>query len=128
MAIDIVLNVKPLSINESWQGKRFKTDKYKKYEKDCLTLLPKKIINPNAKLEVILTYYFSNEASDLDNPTKNILDILQKKYFFNDKNIVKLLLIKEICKKGEERTVIHIKELPLEEKAIKKTRKKKNNI
>jgi Holliday junction resolvase RusA-like endonuclease len=125
MAIEIVLNVKPLSVNECWQGRRFKTDAYKKYEKDCFTLLPKKAINPNAKLDVTLTYFFSNDASDVDNPTKILLDVLQKKYFFNDKNIIRLLLIKELCKKGEERTIIHIKELPIEEK-IKKIRKKKN--
>ena len=34
------LMIKPLSVNEAWQGKRFKTNSYKSYEKDVMRLLP----------------------------------------------------------------------------------------
>lgn len=44
----------------------------------------------------------NNTLSDIDNPTKLILDILQKRYGFNDKMIYELNLKKEIVKKGKE--------------------------
>lgn len=109
--INIELNIKPLSVNDCWQGKRYKTEAYKNYEKSCLALLPKKKINPKAKLEVTYIFYFSNNSSDVGNPEKPLSDILQKKYFFDDKNIYKLTLIKKIVKKGQEKIEIKIKEI-----------------
>ena len=35
----MILNIKPMSVNEAWQGKRFKTNEYKQYEKSCFILL-----------------------------------------------------------------------------------------
>ena len=34
------LKIKPLSVNQVWQGKRFKTKTYKDYEKNVLAILP----------------------------------------------------------------------------------------
>jgi len=45
------INYKPLSVNEAWQGKRFKTKAYKDYEKSLMLLLPKIVIDKNAKLK-----------------------------------------------------------------------------
>lgn len=95
------LDVKPLSVNEAWQGKRFKTVKYKKYEQMMLSLIPANRV-PDGKLRIDITYGFSNVASDADNPTKLLIDILQKRYGFNDKQIYKMVLNKEIVKKGNE--------------------------
>ena len=39
----IYIPIKPLSVNEAWQGKRFKTNKYQKYERDMLILLPNNV-------------------------------------------------------------------------------------
>jgi hypothetical protein len=44
------IDIKPLSVNESWQGKRFKTDKYKLYERACLFMLPKLNVPPKGKI------------------------------------------------------------------------------
>ena len=95
------IKIKPLSVNQCWQGKRFKTPKYKQYESDVLILLPKTKI-PNGKLSVSIKVGFSSHLSDIDNMAKPFIDILQKKYFFNDSMIYKLILEKEIVKKGEE--------------------------
>ena len=95
------IEIKLLSVNSAWQGKRFKTPAYKKYEKLLLLMLPKKIIE-NRKLRVDLIFAFSNVASDIDNPTKLILDIFQKKYGIDDKTIYELNIQKEIVKKGQE--------------------------
>jgi len=95
------LNIKPLSVNEAWQGKRYKTPQYKRYERDVILLLrPMEI--PEGPLELHITWGFSNAASDLDNPAKLFIDCLQKKYGFDDKRITKLVLEKVKVKKGEE--------------------------
>lgn len=105
------IKVKPLSVNEVWQGKRFKTGKYKDYETEVMYLLPKLKI-PEGKLEVKITYGLSSRNSDIDNPTKPFLDILQKAYRFNDKNIYQLLLRKEDVKKGKEYVDFDIRSYP----------------
>jgi Holliday junction resolvase RusA-like endonuclease len=96
------LNEKPLSINEAWQGKRFKTPAYKAYEETILLSMPKLKIDPEQMLRVEFFFGFSNKASDLDNPVKLLLDVAQKKYGFNDKNVFELNVRKCIVKKGEE--------------------------
>ena len=100
--ISFKLNEKPLSINEAWQGKRFKTPAYKHYEKAMLLLMPKGKVDPDQMLRVEFFFGFSNKASDLDNPVKLLMDIAQKKYGFNDKNVFELNVRKCIVKKGEE--------------------------
>jgi len=97
----IKINLKPLSVNDAWQGKRFKTPKYTKFEKECLLLLPALKV-PINRLKISIEYGFSNKMSDVDNPTKCILDILQKRYGFNDNMIYELNLKKKIVEKGKE--------------------------
>lgn len=100
--IQFKLNEKPLSVNEAWQGKRFKTPLYKAYEQTILLTMPKAKIDPEQMLRIEFFFGFSNKASDLDNPVKLLLDIAQKKYGFNDKNVFELNVRKCIVKKGEE--------------------------
>lgn len=97
----IRLNIAPLSVNKAWQGRRFKTDAYNKYERDVLLMLPM-IKLPPSPFKVTIGYGFSNKGSDIDNPTKLVFDILQKKYKFNDSAIYELVLTKNIVKKGNE--------------------------
>lgn len=40
--------------------------------------------------------------SDLDNPLKPLLDVLQKKYGINDRDILELRAKKKVVKKGKE--------------------------
>jgi Holliday junction resolvase RusA-like endonuclease len=97
----MIVKIKPVSVNECWQGKRFKTKKYKSFEQQLLYILP--AINlPPSPYELIYTFYFSNFCSDIDNPVKPITDILQKKYSFNDKDVLRLIVEKKIVKKGSE--------------------------
>jgi Holliday junction resolvase RusA-like endonuclease len=98
----ITVPIKPLSVNEVWQGRRFKTPKYKQYEKDVLTLLPASLTVPEGKLCLRLEFGFSSKASDFDNPVKPFTDILQKKYDFNDNRIKLAVIIVQNVKKGEE--------------------------
>ena len=95
------IQIKPLSVNRVWQGRRFKTPDYKAYEREMILLLPKKKI-PQGRLFLRLTVGVSSKNSDIDNPVKPILDILQKKYLFNDKKIYLMEVEKVDVEKGEE--------------------------
>lgn len=97
----IKVNIKPLTVNQCWQGRRFKTDAYKKYERSLLYILPK-ISLPEKPYRLTILYGVSNLASDVDNPTKPFIDVLQKKYKFNDKDIMELCLRKTKVNKGNE--------------------------
>jgi Holliday junction resolvase RusA-like endonuclease len=100
--IEFRINEKPLSVNEAWQGKRFKTQAYKDYEKSILIQMPKKSIDKKAMLRIDFFFGFSNVASDLDNPVKLLLDICQKKYGFDDRQVFEMNIRKCIVKKGKE--------------------------
>lgn len=90
----IQIHRKPLSVNACWQGKRFKTPLYKEYEKEILKLLPDKYDIPEGDLQV--RYEFGlNTMADWDNPVKPLQDILQKKYDFDDRRIMKAEVIKK---------------------------------
>lgn len=95
------INIKTLSVNEAWQGKRYKTDKYEAYQKIVSYLLPK-IDIPEAPFEVYYKFGFSSASSDFDNPIKPLQDILAKKYGFNDKLIKRAVIETEQVKKGDE--------------------------
>jgi Holliday junction resolvase RusA-like endonuclease len=97
----IKIKIKPLSVNEAWQGRRFKTKKYNEYEKELWYLLPNTHI-PSKKLELNIKIGYSNQRADTDNFLKPFIDVLQKKYIFNDNMIYKLVVEKEITKKQEE--------------------------
>lgn len=103
------LNIKPLSVNEAWQGKRYKTPLYKKYEQDCLLILPNvKLGLPPYQINIQVGY--SNAASDLDNCIKPIIDILQKKFKFDDKHVYRIVAEKRLVKKGSDYISVEIKE------------------
>jgi Holliday junction resolvase RusA-like endonuclease len=94
-------NIKPLSVNKCWQGKRFKTPQYKKYEQELLYILKPQPL-PEPPYYIVFDFYMSSSLSDWDNPIKPLQDILQKKYGFNDKDVVTGIGNKHKVKKGEE--------------------------
>lgn len=106
----IDVKIKPLSVNQVWQGKRFKTQKYKSYEKELLYRLPN-IQIPDPPYFVYYEFGFSSPLSDLDNPVKPLQDILQKKYGINDKDIFEMHVKKCIVKKGSEFISFDIRKL-----------------
>ena len=95
------INIKPISVNDAWQGRRYKTDEYKRYENALLLMLPCKEL-PKPPYTIHYEFGFSSAASDLDNPVKPLQDILCKKYYFNDKDIFYITVKKNIVKKGAE--------------------------
>ena len=105
------IEIKPLSVNDAWKGRRFKTDNYKKWQKELLIMLPTIKIQFKGNLKADFVFGFSSKASDIDNPLKPLIDTLQKKYKFNDNQIQELNVKKEIVKKGQEFMSINITEL-----------------
>lgn len=98
----IEIKIKPLSVNEAWKGKRFKTKSYDNYERTLMYMLPKSIVIPEPPFVLTLEFGFSSASSDWDNPVKLFQDVLAKKYKFNDKLIKKGIVSVEMVKKGEE--------------------------
>jgi len=95
------LNIKPLSVNLCWQGKRFKTPAYNSYEKELLYRLPPGKL-PLPPYSITFEFGMSNVMSDYDNPVKPLQDILAKKYGFNDAHIYKAEIRKVKVAKGKE--------------------------
>lgn len=106
----MVINIKPLSVNNAWQGKRFKTPAYKSYEKELLSKL-RALEIPRGKLILIAKFGLSSKLADWDNPVKPFQDCLQKKYGFDDRRIYKAIIEKVNVKKGEEFIEFEIKGL-----------------
>ena len=61
----INLKIKPLSVNKAWQGKRFKTPEYKKYEIQMLRMLPNIKINEFKQLKIKCGFIWLRNA-DMD--------------------------------------------------------------
>lgn len=95
------VEIKPLTVNQAWKGRRFRTDKYKKYTKDVMIQL-KDMAVPPGDLELYIQAGLSNRNADIDNIAKPFIDILQKRYGFNDNRIFHLVLMKRIVPKGQE--------------------------
>lgn len=102
------IKIKPLSANVCWYGKRIKTTAYKDYERELGYQLPNIKIPENICIKLVVG--FSSKGSDLDNCLKPMIDIMQKKYGFNDNRIYKLEIEKQIVKKGEDFIKFEFKE------------------
>ena len=104
------LDIKALTVNQAWQGRRYKTPKYNKYINDMLRIL-RPLTIPEGQLHIDVTFGLSSKLADIDNPLKCFIDCLQKKYDFNDNRIYKLTVKKEDVKKGSEFIEFEIKSL-----------------
>jgi hypothetical protein len=99
----IKIELKPLSVNEAWRGRRFKTREYAIFERNLLLLLPSKIELPKSKkYKIHLHFGLSSLNGDGDNCIKQSQDIIAKKYKFNDRIIYKWDIEKFDVPKGKE--------------------------
>ena len=96
------VNLKPLSMNEAFMGRKRKTAAYRNYEMKVPKELPELELPERGPLGLRLRAGLSNRAADLDNVVKPFLDILQANYGFNDNRIYFIEMTKVKVQKGEE--------------------------
>ena len=96
------VNLKPLSMNEAFMGRKRKTAAYRDYEIKVPKELPDLELPERGPLGLRLRAGLSNRAADLDNVVKPFLDILQANYGFNDNRIYFIEMTKVKVEKGEE--------------------------
>ena len=122
----LTFDIKPLSINDAWQGRRWKSKEYRQYEEAIGKLL---LNQKNEKwplkgpLEVFIEWYLIRyKATDWDNPIKPIFDILQKyNVIVDDKHIIKGTVTKHKSKSNYFTiTIIPYKASILDRYSIKK--------
>lgn len=97
----ILIDYKPLSINEAYTGQRFKTNEYRSYKK-AVTLMLKRYPLPPPPFKITLICGQSNMGADFDNPLKPFLDVLSKKFGINDKIFYSGYIEKVEVLKGQE--------------------------
>ncbi|MDR1941832.1 MAG: RusA family crossover junction endodeoxyribonuclease [Endomicrobium sp.] len=103
-----VIPIKPLSVNQVWQGRRFKTDDYKQYERD-VSLFLRNVKTIRGQVKVFYKFYVSNMLADIDNCIKPLQDILVKnKVIEDDRFIIELCAMKFKVEKGMEKTEVTI--------------------
>ena len=97
------INIKPLSVNEAFNGQRTRSKKYDSFIKSMMFLLPKTIEYPDPlNIKLAVEFGFSSKSSDIDNCCKSFIDCLVKKYKVDDRNFYEMHVFKAIVKKGEE--------------------------
>jgi hypothetical protein len=99
--------IKPLSVNRSYQGRRFSTPELKAY-KDALSYLLPRLTIPKGKLTVRYEFGVSSKASDGDNLIKSFQDTICEKYGFNDRDIYRWEVEEKIVSKGKEYAAFEI--------------------
>lgn len=102
--------IKPLSVNKSYQGRRFSTPELKAYKQELWVMLPD-ITVPKSKLAVHYVFGVSSKNRDGDNLIKSFQDALCEKYRFNDRDIFRWEVEKRIVTKGREYVEFEITQL-----------------
>lgn len=96
------LEIKPLSLNEAYHGRRFATEDLKDFKKLMHYFLPNMITIPDGKLSVHFRFGVSSKNADGDNLIKCAQDAIATKYGFNDKCIYEWHVVKEDVPIGKE--------------------------
>lgn len=96
------VKIKPMTVNQAWQGRRYKTPEYKAWREQINWMLPAVVDVPEGKMMLMVTFGVSSKLSDMDNLMKPFIDALQDKYGFNDRNIYAGLVGKVDVPKGSE--------------------------
>lgn len=97
-----IIKIKPLSINQAFKGRRFKTQKYDTFIFQTIALLPSNLKFRNRNIRLDIEFGFSSKLSDIDNCCKPFIDCLVKKYGIDDRYIDELHVTRKIVKKGFE--------------------------
>ena len=103
--------LKPISVNEAFQGRRFKTKECKHWERCFWQMLPQKG-KVMGKVQVVYRFFLKNHASlDFDNLIKIMQDMMVKKGYIEDDRKIYRALIEKIPCKAYDKIEIEIKEM-----------------
>ncbi len=97
----ITVPIKPISVNEAYKGRRFRTEKCSKFKRDLYFMLPDLKI-PEPPYCINFKFGLSSASSDGDNCVKVAQDVISSRYNFNDKLIKKWIIEVENVSKGKE--------------------------
>lgn len=107
----ILIPIKPISVNQCWQGRRFATNKYKDFTKDMLRVMPNQIIvKGNIELKIKLNLK-SLLRGDIDNFVKPIVDCVVKKGWIEDDRFIQNLEVEKMKSKVESIEIEIIKSI-----------------
>lgn len=95
------INLKPISVNEAYRGRRFATPKLKQFKHDLAMMLPYLKV-PAGRISVVYQFGVSSKQSDGDNLIKAFQDSVAERYGFNDKMIYEWHIKKVDVTKGNE--------------------------
>lgn len=98
----IKLQIKPLSVNAAYQGKRFRTPAHDTFKTAIKYLLPNWHDIPPPPYTMYFEFGVSSLLSDGDNLVKLAQDSIADKYNFNDRLIKRWIIDVEKVAKGEE--------------------------
>jgi len=98
----VVIQIKPLSVNDAYRGRRFATPELIRFKQAVYYSLPSFYHIPAGKLKIAYEFGVSSKSSDVDNLVKAFQDVLCTKYEFNDNRIYELRAEKKMVAKGKE--------------------------
>lgn len=99
--MEIIIPIKPISVNEAFQGRRFKTKKCKEFEESFLKVAPRKEMITGL-VEIQYEFYVKNhKQADYDNLVKITQDMLVKCGYIEDDRMVYKAVIWKIPSKNE---------------------------
>ena len=87
------INIKPLSVNKAYRGRRFKSADYKNYTEELMLCLDP-VELPEGPLEAFYTWGVSNLRFDVDNACKPFQDVLCDFLGIDDSRIYKITMEK----------------------------------
>lgn len=98
------VQIKPISLNHAYRGRRFATDELKRFKRDLGRLLPRTLnVEANrGQLRVSYEFGVSSKSCDGDNLIKVFQDTLASFYGFNDRQIYEWSVKKVDVSKGDE--------------------------
>lgn len=105
------IKIKPMTVNQAWQGRKYKTPKYKAWCESISWMLPQTMEVPKGRMMLCVTFGVSSKLSDMDNLLKPFIDALQDKYGFNDRQIYAGIVQKEDVPKGQEFISYELKDI-----------------
>ena len=93
--------IKPISINACFQGRRYRTNAFKKWQELVNYHLPRKQVVSGGVGIIIYLYLQSILRSDIDNFLKPLIDCLVKRGYIKDDRYVNYLEVHKFKSKEE---------------------------